>query len=332
MKKLIVPVALGTSLIGLVGCGSDSNNNAFIPQEQQDANQQEERQQQQDDQGRYYVNLTSLNNSVAGKPTGRAEINVQGDEVQINLNMINLRERSQGHRQYVYEEGECPEAGADNNGDGLIDHEEGAAVYGDQLLALDGNLENVNTEEDFPTASNRSYRYNEQASLSRLLAEIRGRSNGTPQQETDQQAEQDQLDLQQDILPQDQQQRPAEQDQAANDQQAQEAPAADDQQQQGTDQATEQQENLDLQGKTIVVHGVPNQVNLPNTVAGNNNNTRVELLPIACGTIVRFQEAEAQQDQEQDQDQEQEQDQLAQQDTQADQQLPQQDETPDIQL
>lgn len=46
-------------------------------------------------------------------------------------------------------------------------------------------------------------------------------------------------------------------------------------------------ENLNLEGKTILIHGVSPSTELPNTVQTNNGLTPQESLPILCGVITR---------------------------------------------
>jgi hypothetical protein len=277
MKKLIIPVVLGTGLIGLTGCGSDNNGNVPILQQDQTQGQgQDQTQQQEEDEGRYFANLQALNNSVARNPSGRAEIMIQGDEVRVDLNMQGLRSRGAGHPQFIYTEGECPTQEADTNGDGLIDHQEGEAVYGDIFLPLDENFENTSAQEEFPTPSNRRYNYSQRGSLARLLADL-NRDQQRPQAEEDRQNEED---AQNSLLPQ------AEQENESDNQNEGQADA-----QEG------EREKLNLAGKTIVVHGVPGRANLPTSVSALEGRSRAESLPIACGVIQRIEEEQGQDEQ-----------------------------------
>lgn len=50
----------------------------------------------------------------------------------------------------------------------------------------------------------------------------------------------------------------------------------------------EADEDLDLAGRHIVIHGVPDSVNLPDSVATLGTEAREETLPIACGKIIRI--------------------------------------------
>jgi hypothetical protein len=46
-------------------------------------------------------------------------------------------------------------------------------------------------------------------------------------------------------------------------------------------------ENLNLEGRTVIIHGVPDSSNLPETVGSLPNVDAARTLPIACGTITR---------------------------------------------
>ena len=46
-------------------------------------------------------------------------------------------------------------------------------------------------------------------------------------------------------------------------------------------------ESLNLEGRVIQIHGVPASTNLPTTVQGAGGATPADVLPIACGVIVR---------------------------------------------
>ena len=49
-------------------------------------------------------------------------------------------------------------------------------------------------------------------------------------------------------------------------------------------------EELNLEGKVLIVHGVPDSVTLPETVVGVDSLTANQTLPIACGVITRVQD------------------------------------------
>lgn len=48
-------------------------------------------------------------------------------------------------------------------------------------------------------------------------------------------------------------------------------------------------EELNLEGKVVVIHGVPSSVTLPETVAGLDGGDPNATLPVACGVITRIQ-------------------------------------------
>src|SRR5690606_23117495 len=48
-----------------------------------------------------------------------------------------------------------------------------------------------------------------------------------------------------------------------------------------------QNDEIDLDGRVVIIHGVPASATLPMTVRGGDGDTAQETVPIACGALVR---------------------------------------------
>lgn len=75
------------------------------------------------------------------------------------------------HPQHIHAAGRCPPPSADTNGDGIIDVIEGLPFYGDIMIPLDGNINNLTSEiPTFPVAmgAHGTYRYEATGSVARL--------------------------------------------------------------------------------------------------------------------------------------------------------------------
>lgn len=232
MKKTALVMA--SAMLTLVACGNKESSN-------KNQLQSKSEQARQGEHGKYRAVLTTLNSSVSGDPSGHAEIWVEGDEIKVQVEMNNLRPRAEGHPQHIHTATECPTMAADVNNDGFVDVIEGVPTYGPILVPLDGDISaQAAQREDYPIPTSVGkagfgYLYQETASLSRLLADLR-----------------------------------------APDENPDDAVVK-----------LENGEELDLDGRHIVIHGVPDSVNLPDSVATLGTEPREETLPIACGKIVR---------------------------------------------
>lgn len=86
----------------------------------------------------YHADLSALNGSGV---TGTAELVLTGDQLQVRLDLQG-EQAGQTHAQHIHgsstDKGNatCPTKSADQNGDGVLDHEEAEAVTGGAVLPL----------------------------------------------------------------------------------------------------------------------------------------------------------------------------------------------------
>lgn len=178
--------------------------------------------QEQPSEGSYRAVLRPMNNSLSGYlPTGGAQITITGDEVSIKTHMDDAA--SVTHMQNIHVGSRCPDERDDRNRDGLIDIEESLAVVGSVLVPLDGDLNSALEGEGlFPAG--RGFSYSEDASLSKIEADVKARQN----------------------------------------------------------------QNLNLGGRAVLIHGASEGATLPASAATNNNLSPHASMPIACGIIQRL--------------------------------------------
>lgn len=163
LKSTLATVVLGTSLLSLVSCGDSSSNKKSSP---------EVNQQRQETQGLYHANLTSINTSVAGTPSGVFTFKIEGDEVTAIIDMDGAPAQVV-HMQSIRTGNGCPDISADKNGDGFIDIMEAEAVSGKVFIPLDSDLNSQTAGANFPISrTSGKYNYNESASLTSMIADI----------------------------------------------------------------------------------------------------------------------------------------------------------------
>ena len=159
MKKIFAPLLLMSVMgMALVGCGSDDDDSSSSQVQQQD----------EQVQGTYQATFIPVN-SVAANINATADINVNGDDVQINMTVTSASEGQ--HLQYVATGTECPTSSADTNRDGFVDAVEAQAVVGQILVPLDTN---TNTQaggaNDYPSGAD--YNYTEDSSLAQMVTDL----------------------------------------------------------------------------------------------------------------------------------------------------------------
>jgi hypothetical protein len=221
IMRLFYLMLLGFQLL-IIACGSDSNNPP---------------QQQQATQGSYQVDLRPLNSSVAGNVTGHFTIEIDNDDLFMVEGKVEGASAGVRHLQVLHTNGPCPEASADTNADGIIDVQEGMRSYGAMLIPLDSDLNSQIDGSNYGPLSNSSgrYRYQQSASLRRMLADLRD----------------DDQDTSDAVI------------------------------------KLSTREELNLEGRTVVIYGISARQNLPESVASMGTLSAYEILPVACGVIER---------------------------------------------
>ncbi len=118
----------------------------------------------------YKANLRPVNNRIAASASGSATITITEDNFMVALFARDLPNAN--HMQHVHLLSHCPTIASDANSDGYVDAMEARAVTGAGFIPLDSDLD---TQEDGSgnNPSGSAYTYNETASLSRLLADLR---------------------------------------------------------------------------------------------------------------------------------------------------------------
>ncbi|WPU63697.1 hypothetical protein [Peredibacter starrii] len=222
LTKKMAPLLLVSVMgVALVGCGSDDDDSSSTPQQQQD----------EQVQGTYQGTFSPVN-SVASDIGGTADINVNGDDVQINMAITGAPEGQ--HIQYIATGTACPTSAADTNRDGFVDAAEAQAVAGQILVPLDGDIDSqAEGRNEYPSGAN--YNYDEDSSLAEMVTDLTA---------TDADPNDSVVKL----------------------------PA-------GT--------TLQFGGQVIMIHGIPADTVLPRTVAGVDDLTPAQSLPIACAVIER---------------------------------------------
>jgi hypothetical protein len=164
--KIISSLILGTCLLSLVSCGSDSSNGSGA-----DTTQQE--QQQQDDQGIYRAVLRPLNSSVAGTTSGTVEITIEGDEIVAESNVTGAPSGVK-HLQNITVASACPTSSSDVNGDSFVDMVETLPSTGPILIPLDSDIsEQLNGMAYGPIANGSgSYIYRRSTTVSEILSDL----------------------------------------------------------------------------------------------------------------------------------------------------------------
>jgi hypothetical protein len=224
--KLVGPLLLG-SMLALVSCGSDSNGGGG------------RQEQQQQTEGRYRVTLSPINEQFANDLSGEGDMVIEGDEFSVNLKVNGAP--SGMHMQHIHTGRSCPTMDADANEDGIVDAVEAQDAAGRILIPFNGNLSSQDQGQGiYPWG--RSYTYNKNATLSRMLADLR----------------------------------------------------ADDQNQEDSLAKLDTDEELNLAGRVVIIHGVGSSQNFPATVQSIDGKPAYQTIPIACGVIERVaEEAEA---------------------------------------
>jgi hypothetical protein len=163
LKSTLTTVVLGASLLSLVSCGDKSSGKKSSI---------ERNQQRQETQGLYRANLTALNASVAGTPSGVVTFKIEGDEVTATIDMDGAPAQVV-HMQSIRIGKGCPEVSADINADGFIDIMETEAISGKVFIPLDSDINAQASGANYPVAHlNGKYHYNEAASLTSMIADI----------------------------------------------------------------------------------------------------------------------------------------------------------------
>jgi hypothetical protein len=174
-RKQFLTLMLSASLMTLVSCGSDNDddNNKNTPQEEQPAPISLL-------EGNYEITFTALNSLVAGNVSGNGAIIIQGDEVIMRMN-LNGAPAFVEHEQHIYLGSTCPTNSQDANNDGFLDASEASAITGKVLIPLDADLDSqesgMNTYPRANSAGN--YRWVERTSLSLLVSDLRAPDTNT---------------------------------------------------------------------------------------------------------------------------------------------------------
>lgn len=168
--KKMTPFLLFLSLLNLfVACGSDDDDDGGSV-----ATPPPQSEEQQEDQGTYQAILTPLNVSPAGSSQIEAIIRIRGDEVDADVD-ANSTPANIIHRQYIYSGRSCPTPDNDTNQDGYIDYVEALSSTNQILIPLDNDLSSQSAGGIYPIANGfGNYDYNEETSLARMLADLRG--------------------------------------------------------------------------------------------------------------------------------------------------------------
>ena len=163
LKSTLATVVLSASMLSLVSCGDNLSKNK---------SSSVSKLERQETQGLYRANLTSMNASVAGTPSGVVTFKIEGDEVTATIDM-NGAPAQVVHMQSIRIGKGCADVAADKNADGFIDIMEAEEVTGKVFIPLDSDINAQVAGSNYPVAlSNGKYRYNEAASLTSMIADI----------------------------------------------------------------------------------------------------------------------------------------------------------------
>jgi hypothetical protein len=119
---------------------------------------EEQKEEEKEDFGNYKVVLSPLNVPLAGSPFGEFNINVEKESVKVTGEMNGLYSGVR-HFQVIHPNTTCPDEGADNNFDGVVDVNESRAVTGLDLVPLDSNLNSQYEGIHFGPISNEAGQY-----------------------------------------------------------------------------------------------------------------------------------------------------------------------------
>lgn len=157
-------------LLGMISSCGKSNSNAGLPVQNEKALPLNG----SNVNGLYMAKFFTINPGANGTLPGSATIQRQGDEL---LAYVRLFGGGPGalHRQGIYDGRRCPNAGDDLNGDGFIDMEEGARVWGKLLIPLDANLNSQSAGKNiYPVGdATGTYFYERSASFERLFKDLK---------------------------------------------------------------------------------------------------------------------------------------------------------------
>jgi hypothetical protein len=125
-------------------------------------------------EGRYHALLKPLNTAVGGFPTGKVNIQVMADNINIRIKMKDTPPNTM-HSQFIFSADECPTYVHDSNDDGYVDPFEASKVMGSILIPLDADLDSqISGIEIFPIADNLGgYEYFNEGSLSKMEADLK---------------------------------------------------------------------------------------------------------------------------------------------------------------
>lgn len=130
--------------------------------------------------GAYLAVFTTLNPQITSKITGAATFarDKETDEV-IGDVRINSAGPKLIHAQYIRTGKRCPIMDDDINADGVIDAQEGEAVYGKIFFPLDGDLSSQASHDgEFPVGDNYgNYIYSRVAKFSSFMKDLRSKDN-----------------------------------------------------------------------------------------------------------------------------------------------------------
>lgn len=173
LKKL-VPYVLSVGMLNFVAaCGNDDDDN-------DDSTPVQQQQQEQEAEGVYSADLQTLNASVAGTSSGKANIAIVGNRMAITIKMNGVPMRMT-HLQHIHTGSACPTLAADTNGDSFVDVVEGVPTYGPILIPLDGDLRTqAGGASGSPRASSAgTYTYFKTVSLTDMLTDLRAPDEDT---------------------------------------------------------------------------------------------------------------------------------------------------------
>jgi hypothetical protein len=169
VKKTTTFFSAAALLTALMACGDETTNiivgegGGEQPQRQEEGNYGAER-----------INI--INKNVVKNINQNQTVRVRGDEVKFNVRVRNVQvQQPRGNiicKQYIHVQNTC-QMNVDINNDGYIDEIEMRQACGNILLVLDNNV-GAEGQGRFPrTDAQGSYTYNQSASLSRILAQLR---------------------------------------------------------------------------------------------------------------------------------------------------------------
>ena len=232
--KWVGPLLLGASFIFLAACGEKAQRNIH---ESIGSFQEGEDTQSQILEGNYRVRFTTLNPELSEDLEAHLVGEIKDDEVKVSIRGMNMAE-GVTHPQFLYEARSCPTMDDDTNEDGVLDQVEALETTKGILVPFDDDLaEQISATSVFPLSSGEgSYVYEEKASLSAILRDLRGP------------------------------------DENPNDRYIK----------------LSENEELELEGKIVIIHGVSATATLPETVASEGELAVHETVPVACGVVEKI--------------------------------------------